>query len=76
MRENRTATGLGYQYKPRLRTALSLGFDCPDFLTPQLADITLPFLCFHGAADEVRDPLGAAVPVALCAWPTPALLVR
>ena len=75
MRENRTTTGLGYQYKPRLRTALSLGFDCPDFLTPQLADITLPFLCFHGAADEVGTALLPSVP-ALCAWPTPALLVR
>jgi acylglycerol lipase len=35
---------------------MSLGFQCPDFLTPRLKDITVPFFCMHGSADEVTDP--------------------
>eukprot|EP01043_Picozoa_sp_COSAG02_P072775 COSAG02_NODE_13865_length_1337_cov_4.739095_1_plen_315_part_01 len=50
VRANRETLGLGYQYKPRLKTAKALGFDCPDFLTPRLKDIRLPFFCMHGAA--------------------------
>ena len=32
---------------------MALGFDCPDFLTPRLKDIAVPFFCMHGAVDEV-----------------------
>jgi len=54
--DNRATQGLGFTAKPRLKTAYSLAFQCPEYLTPRLKDITTPFFVVHGAADEVTDP--------------------
>eukprot|EP01047_Picozoa_sp_COSAG01_P025752 COSAG01_NODE_1638_length_9653_cov_230.802282_11_plen_408_part_00 len=56
VRANRKKQGLGYAFKPRLRTAMSLGFQCTDWLGPRLRNVNVPFFVMHGAADEVTDP--------------------
>ena len=42
--------------KPRLTTAYSLAFQCPEWLESRLPFISLPFIILHGAADTVTDP--------------------
>mmetsp|Transcript_17654 Transcript_17654/g.46591 ORF Transcript_17654/g.46591 Transcript_17654/m.46591 type:complete len:369 (+) Transcript_17654:47-1153(+) len=42
--------------KPRLGTALQLGFAFPDWMKHQLANVRAPFLVLHGAADRITDP--------------------